>query len=255
LARPGTLAGHQQHDRLAGLARLACQRQEQRRPPHLFDVHRDHARLRIADVVGEDVLDADRGLVARRRHRGEHEPAAEEGVAQVGRHRAALSDHADARPSLRRRGRQRLEGDRDTGLVVGEAHAVRPHDQQAGLACGRRHLVLLAPALIAGLRIAGGEQHRRPDAPSSERSHGVEHAGLRDREYGQVDAFRQFVDHLDAGTAVDLGAAAADQVNGAGIAEALQVAEHETAERTRVGRGADDDDRAGSKDPGDRMGG
>ena len=192
-----------------------CERQEQLRPAHLLDIHRDHARLCIGDVVREDVLDADRRLVAGRGHRGQRQAAADEGVAQVGRHRAALRD-------ARRYPAGPAPGYGATGSKVNGTPAsklVKPMQlgPSSSMPAGVRRFgdfVLLARG--PRRRSRRSRTRRAPPrrrARAAQAAHRVEHAGLGNREHGDVDAFGQLVDRLHAGAAVDLGAAAADEVD------------------------------------------
>jgi hypothetical protein len=67
---------------------------------------------------------------------------------------------------------------------------------------------------------------------------------MRHDQHGRVDSVRQVIDRGYAGPSVDLLGAAADQMDVALVAATLEVAEHGTADRALLGRGADDRDRA-----------
>ena len=244
VARAGAAPRHQQHDGLAGETRLAREREEELRAADLLGVERDDANLRLGQVVREDILHRDRGLVAGGADTGHDQAAAEEGVAQVGRHRPALRQHADAGPALGALHRQRLEGQRHGVLVIGVAHAVGAEQQHAGLARQVAQLLLARATLFARLGIARGEEHRAAATARGQAAQRLQHPGLGDGEHGQVQPLGQFIDRLHAVAPLDLRAAAADQVQRPWIAEAQQVAEHEAAEGARVGRGADQGDRA-----------
>ena len=254
LAGACALAGHQQHDRLAGFARLRRQAKEERGASDLLHIHRDHARLRVGDEVGEHVLDAHHRFVAGRHRRGQRLATADEGVAQVGGHGAALGQHADPRTTGARVRRDRFEGQRYAGLEVGEAHAVGAEQQHAGSPGDVGQLLLLRAALVAGFGVAGRVDHHGADLAGGAGADGVEHTRFGDRQHGDIDARRQIVDRLHAGTGVDLGAAAAHEVDRARVAELLEVGEHEAAEGARVGRRADDRNRAGLEQAGDGTG-
>ena len=144
----------------------------------------------------------------------------------------------------------RFERERNARREVRVAHAVGPEHRHAGRPRRIRDLLLLDAPFVAGFRIAGRVDDHAPHALLAARPHGLQHAGFGNRKHGYVDAVRQFGHRLHARAAVDFGAAAAHEMDGAGIAEALQVAQHETAERPRVGRRADDGDRGGLQEPG-----
>jgi hypothetical protein len=144
--------------------------------------------------------------------------------------------------------RQGLEGDRDAGGQVAEPHAVRPDQQDAGLARGVGQRVLPGLAFVARLGVARGEQDRRVAVSRCQALDRLQHARLGNGQHRQVDALRQFLDRPYAGAAADLGTAATDEVQLALVAEALQIGLHEPAEGTRIGRGADDGDGTRLKD-------
>ena len=128
--------------------------------------------------------------------------------------------------------------------VVREAHAVGPEHEHPGLARQRGNRVLLRASRVTGFGVARRKQHGGLAAACGQRLERVDHAGFRNRQHREVEIGGQVGHRLDAADALDLAAAAADQVQMPRVAETKQVAEDEAAEAARVGRGADDGDRA-----------
>jgi hypothetical protein len=76
-----------------------------------------------------------------------------------------------------------------------------------------------------------------PDANTGgDRDH---HGRLRYNEHCGIDVLRQFVDRADTAPAIDFARPAADQMDFAAIAAAIEIGEHGAADRIRLRRGAD----------------
>ena len=114
---------------------------------------------------------------------------------------------------------------------------------------GGGQLFLLDAARIADLRITRGEHDRGADAAPPQRRDRIDHHGLRNDQHRDIDAVRQFVDARHARAAVELVARAADQMDRAIEAAALQIGEHGAARMAGLRRHADDRDRARPQQP------
>ncbi len=114
-------------------------------------------------------------------------------------HAAALADEGHARlgilaPAQRLAREQHVQ--HHAVDIVGDAEAIRADDGEAAVARGLGDLVL--HRLLADLGEACREDHRRADlAPRAGRDR-LLHAGSRQREHREVDAFRQLVRALAA---------------------------------------------------------
>ena len=242
-----------QHDRLAARSRLPRQRQEILRPPHLLHQQRDRLGRRIVEQKRQVILGAEVGLVAARDDVSDREPLAEESVADHRRQRPALRHHGDAGLAAGGLGGEDLEGQRHAAGVIGEAHAIRPDQAHAAGPRGFDQLALVFAAGVVHLGKARGEDHRRADLSPPAGCDRVDDAGLRHRQHRDVDILGQVVDRGDAGAALDLPPAAADQMDVAAVFPALQIAQHQPADRARLGGDADDGDRARPHQAFDRL--
>jgi hypothetical protein len=106
-----------------------------------------------------------------------------------------------------------------------------------------RH-VLLGAAGRADFSEARREHDGAADPPPPACRNRLDHAMARHHEHHGIDAFRQLVYRAAAGTAVDLARAAADHMDVAPVAAALEIAQHRPADRVRLRGGADDRHRA-----------
>jgi hypothetical protein len=251
-ARPLGAAGMEHHDRNPLGAGAPHELEEKPRAPDLLDEKHEEARRVAFERVGEEVLDPRHRLVAGRDRAGDRHALGEECQAQVGRHRAALRDDDGAVRTACARGAERLEGEGDAIGEIGEADAVGPDQHEPAAARGRGDAVLLLASFEPALGEARGEDDRAAGGAADAGFDRVGDSRLRHDQNHGIHPLRKVVDRGHARPAVDLGAVAADEVDLAGKARALEIGEHVVADRAGLGRRADDGDGARPQQAADR---
>ena len=254
-APAGAGAGMQQDDRDPPGARAACRVEKQAGIANLLDIDADGGVLRIADQDIDEMLGAQRRLVAGGDHVGHVDAPRVHGEADIGGRGAALRHNRDPSASGRERADVHgLEGQRNTVGIVRVAHAVGAEQRDAAVAAKPGEFVLLLAAFVAGLREARRKHDHGAYAALRAGAHRIEDRRLRHDEHGDVHAPWQVADRLDAGPAPDLVARAADEMDFARIAEGFEIGEDAAADRRRFRLRADDRDRARPQQPVDIRG-
>jgi len=238
-------AGMHQHQRLAQLPGPRGHLQELGRLAQHLDEYRKCIHVGRVDQRRQEILRSQHGLVTRRDGKRNAEPPAMERLAQVAIHRAALGHDADARPALGRNRPHRLERQRRSVREVDETEAIGAQHGDAMVPGDCGELVLCGLPGFAQLGEAGGKDDSAAHPAPPAGGDGFTHRSLRHDQYRRIDAFRQFVDGFKAADTIDFVAAAADQVQLARIAEALQVGQQQAADRSRIWGSADDRDGLG----------
>ena len=251
LARFGAAARLDQHDRLAGGAGAAAGGEELRRPADLLAVERDHPGGAVVGEEFDEIRAFEAGLVAGRDHVGERKPEPVGGALEVAEQAAALADEGDAVLDAAPRLARVQHVQPHAVHVVGDAEAIGPHDCKPGRPRCVGDGVL--GRLVADLRKAGGEDHRRADLAAGAGLDRFGHARGRQREDREVDAFGQLVGAFEHRPAVDRLAGAADQVDIALELVELERLQDHLAGAARPRGDADDRQRARAQESGDRL--
>ena len=241
------------HDRLFGLARTLRHGEEKPRPADLLDEQRDHARGLVGNQLSRKILHADHRLVAGGDHVREADAPRARRLADRGHHGAALRHQSHPQGAVMRR-REQPHAERHAVDLVDQAETIRPEQREPGPASARRERILLRAPGLAGFGEARREHDRAAHAAASAGGDRFSHRRARNAKDGDVDTRWQIVDRRHAGAAEHLGAAAAHQMDGAPVVEAPQAGQDIGAERARLGRDADDRDRAWPQQPRDRHG-
>ena len=147
---------------------------------------------------------------------------------------------------------QGLEGERGAIDEIAEADAVGAEQPHAAFARDGAEPVLLGDSLRAGLGEARGEDDGAAGLAPRAGQRGFDYRSLGHDQDHRIDAERQGVDARHARAAVDFLAIAADEMKLAAIAGAHKVLQHIVADRSRLGRGADDGHRARTQQAPDR---
>ena len=199
--------GMHHDDRFAGAPRALGSSQEFGRPADMLDIDHDRAGGAVIGEILDEVHQIEAGLVAGRDRVGRRQIAAFERLAQMAHETAALRDHGQRRIALAcnaRHHRRMGEPGGEAIDIVGVAEAIgAEHRHIAGARHGGK-LVLRRAQVLADFREARGEDHRRPHLAAHAAGERLLHAGGRQGEDREVDAFGEFVDALAHWTAVDL---------------------------------------------------
>ncbi len=160
--------------------------------------------------------------------------AAHHGLRECHAESAGLTDHADGLPGRLRDGCDVHERHAHVQRRVDHADAVWPNDAHAGFARDGSQAVLLVDAvLLAGLRIARGEDDHATDAGAGAIQYDFLHRFARGGDHGAIRDLGQRGDIGIAAMLADLFVACVHWIVAAAIM--LQVVQHAFAERARPG--------------------
>ena len=203
----------------------------------VLGVDRDRPGGLVAREVLDQVGQPHIGLIADRGEAREAEPAALEQHAELDRQVARLRDQAD--------GARRIGVGRDVELRerVVHADAVGPEHDGARAAHPRDEGALAGAAGLARLGEARGDHDQRARALCQRFLDGLLEARLGDGDDDGLDLPAGVGEAREQGMAVDLAAAAVDQVHGPAVRAAQRVAREPVAPLAGIRRGAQHGDR------------
>ena len=228
LAGAGCHPGFEQDDRLSrGECGAACFYEAPRLAEALGE-DEDHPRAGVADEELDQVLGRRDGLVSRRHHIAEAQPAA--AVHQDRGGRAALRDHSDVAGGDIER--QRHAAERDRVGQAERAHAVRADQHRACLLAHRAEGGLALCPERAVLGEPGGMHDERPDSELDPFGDDVRDMGCGNADDGSVGYLRQRRQAGPAPSAEHLSVPRVDQGEVPGVVQLLIAADglaHEPA--------------------------
>ncbi len=217
-----------------------------------LQVEQDHLGGVVLLPVLQQVVARDVGPVAGRDERRDAHAALRHPLQERGAERARLAEEAHPPPARHGGGEGGVEP--DGGVGVGDAEAVGAHDAQAVGAGDAGQLVLAGASFRARLTEPGGDHDQAVHALLRALLDDVDHAFGRHRDDGQVDLAVDGAHARVRPHARHRPHLPVHGVDGAGEVGGQEVAQHGLAHAARLARGADDRDRTGGEQPGDRAG-
>ena len=210
-------AGVHHDDRLAGGARLLRNRKEFRRTAYVFGVQHNGLGRLVQNEELDEIDEIGTGFIAGRHHKRRRNIAAFKRLTQMRHEAAALRQNRHCRSAgvgeLRHHGSAR-KADCQAIDEVAVTQAVRAEHRNVALRRDLDELVLTGR--IADFRETRREDNRSTHLAACAGFKRFLHAGRRQGEYGEIDAFRQIIDGGKYRTALDGAAAAANEMDGAG---------------------------------------
>ena len=228
----------------AAFAGALREREKHLRPADLLGEERDRPRAVVVEHKCQMIFDPEHGFVAGRHLVGYRDAARHESARDVGHRCAALRYHGCRRAAARCRVRRQRWPERIGDAVdeVRQAQTVGAVHRHAAARGDLNDALLIAPSRFVLLGKAGREHHRTAHAEGGQRFERLDDAGARHAQHRRIDAGRQFLNRAYAAPLADGIPVAADQMQLARKAEAVEVADLGFTERAGFFRDADDCD-------------
>ena len=242
----------QQDDRLLLGPRRRRVFQKFLRPANGLGQQDDGAALIVLDREGHIIFDAEHGFVACGDRIAEADFFGRGRDPQHGGHAARLANDIDLQIRRQRRGRAD-ERERDLKAVdeIGIAKAIRPGEGDIVPERDVGQTLLRGEAARAHFREAGSETHDAAELLGREIFDRIDDAGSRQRQNRQIYPVRQIGHRSNGLAAVELGEAAADEMDLALVAHIVERRDAVAARAAGPLRDADDRDRFRPKKPRD----